>query len=289
MKTMVHKRIICIVGLLFLLLVGSASAQTPTCDKLEGSQKKSAEGIINSQRTYTCCSDTLAACLAKKPTCSLTVRLAENICRRIARGQKPERVIDALSRRAQSMSSTSSKAEIDINGLPAAGDPTAPVVLVEYACPRCPFCARSTPVIYDAVVNGPLKGKVKFYFKTFPLNSHKYSKESGLAFIAAARLGYFWDYVLYFFQRYDQFWVAIQPDWAKAVGMDRNAFRLAMADPATRDLLIASKKEGIVNDVDATPTYFINGRKYLGDLHKDELIDVLQEEYERIKGSHYRP
>lgn len=280
---------ICIVGFLLLLLVGSAGAQTPTCDELTGSQKKSAKEILNSQRLYSCCSDTLTACLAKKPTCSLAFRLAENICRRIASGQRPEQVVEVLSRRAQSMLPNADKAKINLKSLPAAGDPNAPVVLVEYACPRCPYCARSTPVIYDAVVNGPLKGKVKLYFKTFPLNNHKHSKESGLAFIAAAKLGHFWDYVLYFFKRFDQFWVAIQPDWAKAVGMDRKAFGSAMADPTTRDSLIASKKEGIINKVDATPTFFINGRKYLGDLQKDEFIDVLQEEYERVKGIHYRP
>lgn len=286
---MYDKTIICIIGLFLLLWVGSAGAQTPTCDKLVGSQKKTAEAIFNNQRLYACCTNTLATCLAKKPTCSLAVRISENICRRIARGEEPEQIIDVLSRRVKSMSPSVNKAEIDLKGLPPAGDPTAPVVLVEYACPRCPFCARSTPIMYDAVVNGPLKGKVKLYFKTFPLSNHKHSKESGLAFIAAAKLGHFWDYALYFFQRFDQFWVAIQSDWAKAVGMDRKAFGLAMADPATRDSLIASKKEGIVNKVNATPTFFINGRKYLGDLHKDELIDVLQEEYERVKGIQYRP
>jgi len=286
---MYDNRNICIVGLFLLLLAEPVNAQTPTCDNLEGSQKKTAQAILNGQRLYACCTDTLAACLAKKPTCSLAVRLAENICRRIAREQTPKQVVDFMSRRAQSMSTTASKAKINLKGLPAAGDPTAPVVLVEYACPRCPYCARSTPIIYKAVVNGSLKGKVKLYFKTFPLSNHKYSKESGLAFIAAAKLGHFWDYALYFFQRFNQFWVAIQPDWAKAAGMDRKAFGLAMADPATRDLLIASKKEGIVNNVNATPTFFINGRKYLGDLDKDELIDVLQEEYERVKGIQYRP
>jgi protein-disulfide isomerase len=289
MKIMYDKGITFIVGLSLLLLAGSADAQTPSCDKLESSQKKTVEAILNGQRLYACCDDTLVACLAKKPTCALAVRLAENICRRIAGGQNRKQVENVLSRRAQSMPPTASKVEIDLKSVPAAGDPNAPVVLVEYACPRCPYCARSTPVIYDAVVNGPLKGKVKLYFKTFPLNSHKHAKESGLAFIAAAKLGHFWDYALYFFERFDQFWVAIQPDWAKAVGMDRKAFGLTMADPATRESLVASKKEGIVNKVDATPTFFINGRKYLGDLRKDELIDVLQEEYERIKGIQYLP
>ncbi|MBN1656245.1 MAG: thioredoxin domain-containing protein [Deltaproteobacteria bacterium] len=278
-----------IIGLLLQLFACPIRAQTPTCDRLEGAQRKAAEAFLNSQRLYACCSDSIAACLKQKPTCTLAVRLADNLCRRIARGQETEELLVFLSRRERSMSPTVKKATIDLKQLPAAGDPQAPVVLVEYACPRCPYCAKSTQIIYEAVVNGALKGKVKLYFKTFPLSSHRHSKESGLAFIAAAKLGYFWEYALYFFRRFNQFWVAIQADWAKAVGMDREAFSEAMADPATRDMLIAGKKEGIVNNVDATPTYFINSRKYIGDLDKDELVDVLLEEYERVTGIRCRP
>jgi protein-disulfide isomerase len=285
-KTMRGKRVVGMAVILLLPVFAlSVRAQTPACDKLEGEQKKTAQALLNSQRLYTCCDDSVAACLNKKPTCSLAVRLAENICRRVARGQTEQEVTSFLPRRAQSMSSTGDHATIDLVGFPAAGEPQAPVVLVEYADPRCPYCARSSPVVYDAVVNGPLKGKVKLYFKTYPLTSHAYSKESGLAFVAAAKLGRFWEYALYFFQRFDQFWVAIQPDWAKAVGMDREAFNLAMEDPKTLDALIASKKEGIVNHVEATPTFFINGRKYVGELDKEELFDVLEEEYERVKGN----
>jgi protein-disulfide isomerase len=283
-----RKVIIIAVSLLLPVFALSARAQTPACDKLDGEQKKTAQALLNSQHLYSCCDDSVAACLNKKPTCSLAVRLAENICRRVARGQTAEEAASFLSRRAQSMSSTANQATIDLVGSPAAGDSQAPVVLVEYADPRCPYCAKSTPIVYDAVVNGPLKGKVRLYFKTYPLTSHSFSKESGLAFIAAAKLGHFWEYALYFFQRFDQFWVAIQPDWAKAVGMDREAFNLAMADPKTLDALVASKKEGIVNRVEATPTFFINGRKYVGELDKEELFDTLEEEYERVKGNEYR-
>ena len=40
--------------------------------------------------------------------------------------------------------------------------------------------------------------------------------------------------------------------------------------------------------VESTPTYFINGRKYDAELSHEELIDVLEEEYEKIEGVRYR-
>ena len=79
-----------------------------------------------------------------------------------------------------------------------------------------------------------------------------------------------------------------QPEWAELAGMDRSAFEAAMADPVTRTLLVDSKKEGIVNQVDATPTFFIDGRKYVGDLTFEELVDVLEEAYDKAKGKQYR-
>jgi 2-hydroxychromene-2-carboxylate isomerase len=129
---------------------------------------------------------------------------------------------------------------------------------------------------------------VKLYFKTFPLRSHKGAKESGLAFVAAQKLGHFWEFVLYFYQRAEFFSVLGQAEWAEAVGMDRRAFRRAMDDPASRRWLVEMKKEGIVNNVEATPTFFVDDRKYQAELIPEELIDVLEEEFDRIKGIRYR-
>ena len=69
--------------------------------------------------------------------------------------------------------------------------------------------------------------------------------------------------------------------------MGRAQFEAAMADDRTRARLVNSKKEGIVNKVDATPTLFINGRKYVGDLNPKEIIDVVEEEYEQLRGARY--
>jgi protein-disulfide isomerase len=70
--------------------------------------------------------------------------------------------------------------------------------------------------------------------------------------------------------------------------MDRAAFEQLVDAPATRERLLASKKEGIVNKVEATPTFFIDGRRFAGDLDIDELVDVLEEEHDRVTGVQYR-
>jgi protein-disulfide isomerase len=275
-------------GLLLALAAPTAHARTPTCDALSGDQEFIAAELLATQRLYDCCDDTVANCLERKPTCSLAFRLSENICRRVADGQTRARIVDALRMRRRSALPGKRKAEIDLAGLPVAGEANAPVTLVEYACPRCPYCAMMTPKVYDAVVKGRLDGKVKLYFRTFPLRGHAGGKESGLAFVAAEKLGHFWEFVLYFFQRFDRFSVPRLLEWAEAAGMDREAFEQAMADPASLQRLIEMKKEGIVNGVEATPTFYINGRKYNAELSHEEVIDVLEEEFDRVEGIRYR-
>jgi hypothetical protein len=266
----------------------AVDAQTPGCDQLSGAQKALAIEILSTLHPYDCCDATIAECLQRDPLCALTWRLAENLCRRVARGEDRTTAMRGLERRARSMMARSNQVKIDLDGVSPVGSPDTPVTLVEYACARCPFCAKVTPQLYQAVSKGPLLGKAKLYFKVFPIRSHEYSKEAGLGFVTAATLGRFWEFALYSYERFDQFCVDRQGEWAAAVGMDRTAFEKLVDDPATRERLVASKREGIVNKVEATPTFFINGRKFSGDNDIEELIDVLEEEHERVTGVQYR-
>ena len=270
---------------ILLLLPAASYAQTPNCDKLEGKQKELAQQLLSSQHPYDCCDGTIAECLKEKQVCALAWRLAENICRRVAAKEDQDKITRALSRRARSMME-GKKSKIDLENFPAVGQ--GPVVAVEYACARCPFCAKLTPDLHKAVVEGSLKDKVKLYFKIFPIRNHEFSKETALAFMAAAEMGKFWEFLLHSYEHFDRFCIKKQAAWAEAAGMEKQAFEKLVADPGVRDRVVASKKEGIVNKVDATPTFFINGRKYFGDMNIEEMIDVLEEEYDRQKGIEYR-
>jgi protein-disulfide isomerase len=265
-------------------LATPSASQTPACDALSGAQSRLAERLLASEYVYDCCDETIARCLDARPTCALAVRLAENVCRRIAQGQDEARIRRALSRRARSMVGGGTLAEVDLSGAPMVGSPDAPVTVVVYACARCPYCSRLVPALYRAVTAGPLRADTRLAFRTFPIRGHEHSTEAGLAFAAAAEMGKFWEFLLYAYGHFQTFSVEAQPNWAAAVGLDPAAFSARMADPATREALVVSKKEGLVNGVEETPTLFIDGRRWVGDLEVEEVIDAVEEEAARVRG-----
>jgi protein-disulfide isomerase len=161
-----------------------------------------------------------------------------------------------------------------------AGSATAPVTAVVYACARCPFCKIMVPALHQAATNGPLAGKVRLYLRPFPIKSHADSTEGGLAMVSAAKLGRFWPFTLRMYEGFDSFSPKVLPDWAEAAGIDRKAFEREYADPKNREVLVASKQEGLRNKVSATPAIFIDGRPYLYDLTTEAVLDVLQEAHE---------
>ena len=219
--------------------------------------------------------------------CRLAYRLAENICLRVKADQDEQRIRRALSRRAQSML-PGRKAVIDLNLSPMAGAGDAPVRIVAYACARCPFCSKVVPALHEEVTRGSLKGKAGLHFKTFPIRGHEGSKEGGLAIVAAARMGQLWPFLLKLYERYDFFCPDALSTWAAEAGLDKAEIERLCKDPETLSLLVESKREGIRNKVSATPTFFLDGRLFLGEPTIDELIDVVEEIYDRKKNRRYR-
>ncbi len=259
------------------LWIGPAQAQTPICDDLTGGRRTLAATILGSEYLYDCCDDTIKACLSKEPVCPLAYRLADNVCRRIEAGQDEAQIRRALSRRARSMVGAGVSMELNLETAPILGPDDAPVTVVIYACARCPFCSRLIPEMIGKVGEGPLHDRVRFAFRIFPIRGHEGSTPAGLAFQAAAEMDTFWPFMLESYRHFDDWSQVTQVQWAMAVGLEPKEFETRMADPATRAALVASKKEGLVNGVEETPTIFINGRRWVGDLETAELLDVLEE------------
>ena len=265
------------IAMIITLCALPAWAQTPVCEELTGRQRRLAETILDSEHLYDCCDNTIRVCLATQPACSLAERLADNVCRRVAAGQDEQRIRRALSRRARSMVGGGAPAEIDLQSAVVLGPNDAPVTLVIYACARCPYCSRLIPELVEAIRDGPLQENVRLAFRIFPIRGHEGSTPAGLAFQTAADLDVFWPFMLYAYGHFDDWTEEAQVRWATEVGLERKVFETQMADPSTRAALVESKKEGLVNGVEATPTIFINGRRWVGDLETVELVDGLEE------------
>lgn len=253
------------------------------CDGLTGKDRARAEQLMEQHYLYDCCEDTVAVCLEEAKPCPLAERLTGEICRRVKAGESNEEIDIALKKRARSMMPGGPTVKIDHQGVPTLGDPGAPVQATLYACARCPFCATTTLALEEALApGGQLHGKVYLHFKIFPLKSHAGSVEAGLAAIAAHQQGKFWPLMNKLYTDFGAFSIARIPSWAEESGLDMAVYNKVVTDPSTRDILVAWKREGLANGVQATPTLFINGRYYHGDMHADQLIDVLLEEYERL-------
>jgi protein-disulfide isomerase len=270
-----------------LLASSVALAAASSCDALSGAQKKLATEILQSQHAYDCCDKSLAECLKQKPVCRLVKRLSEDVCRRVAAGQAKADIERALARRATSMTATGNTYRIELNDSVALGKPEAKVSVVAYVCPRCPYCAKLMRELEKSVADGKLAGKVKLYAKLFPVRGHVGSTEASIALVAAQQFGKFWDYLLQLYRDFDHFDVNKLGDVAAGLGIDRQKFDAAVKDEKTRNRVVESKKEGVRNAVESTPTLFINGRKYVGELSLQAVEDVLEEEHDRLTGKQH--
>ena len=77
---------------LVVMIGASVHAQTTACDELAGRERATAEHILSSEYLYDCCDETISHCLEARPTCALAVRIADNVCLRVAAGQDEVRV-----------------------------------------------------------------------------------------------------------------------------------------------------------------------------------------------------
>jgi protein-disulfide isomerase len=288
MRTVLATALMTLVAAFALPLGKSAAAQHPECTRLSPEQLSRAKGLMARIYPHDCCDDTLAACLEKNP-CRLVDSLAGDVCRRVADKQDDAEILRLIEQRGASMLGTGKPAEIDLSANEVAGEGNAPVTVVVYACARCPFCSKSVPAIYQEVTAGSLKGKARLAMRVFPVKSHEYSKEGGLALVAAQKLGRFWPYLLLLYKSFDEFCVGRLSGWATDVGLDEAVFGAEMKKGTTTKALVDSKKEGLRNQVEATPTYFINGKLYKGDLKNLALREAIEEEFDRVSGTLCKP
>jgi len=149
------------------------------------------------------------------------------------------------------------------------GKPDAPITIVEYASLSCPHCAH-----FAADVLPKLKGKwidtgqVKLILRAFPLD------EPALRAAMVAQCAppeRYYPLVEMFFQTQEQ-WVlakdyrAVLERLTRLAGIGKKEFDTCLDDKTLEDKVTQSRlTAGTRLDVNATPTFFINGKKYEGD------------------------
>ena len=148
------------------------------------------------------------------------------------------------------------------------GNPGAPITIVEYASMTCPHCAHFADEVLPEIKKKWIDtGKAKLVLRDFPLD------ESALKASMIARCAppdRFYAFIDTLFSTQEQ-WVmasdyqAALARLAKLGGMGKDEFDACLANKTLENKivegrLVASKQL----DVNATPTFFVNGTKFDG-------------------------
>jgi protein-disulfide isomerase len=148
------------------------------------------------------------------------------------------------------------------------GPADAKVVIVEFSDFECPACRYAEPI-----VRGLLKlheGKVRFVFKHFPLERvHRWARPAAVAAECAERQGKFWELHDRLYDEQEK-WSQetdapkVWEGYAKDAKLDVAAWKACLQDPSANAPIDKDEKDGLDAWVGSTPTFFINGRRFVG-------------------------
>src|SRR3989338_6772834 len=140
------------------------------------------------------------------------------------------------------------------------GNKNASSYLVEFSDFQCPACGTFKPLVDQ--VTDKYKDKLLFGYRHFPLyNSHPFAEKAALAAEAAGRQGKFWEMYEYLFESQEKFSDEVIMAGATVLKLDKEKFDKDINDPKLKDKINRDVAAGNSLGVNATPTFFLNGKK----------------------------
>lgn len=167
----------------------------------------------------------------------------------------------------------------------AKGAQNPKVTLVEFADFQCSACKAYHPIIQGLLSTYKDKS-FKLILKHFPLtSSHKNALPSAMAAEAAGEQGKFFEMhdLLY---KYQSDWADLPLDdarkkfisYAQELKLDEESFRKDLDRKDLEDKIRAQQEEGIKNGVNATPTFFLNGKIIQNPRSVDDFKKLIDQE-----------
>ncbi|OGR48338.1 MAG: hypothetical protein A2X37_08290 [Elusimicrobia bacterium GWA2_66_18] len=146
------------------------------------------------------------------------------------------------------------------------GPADAKVLMVEFSDFECPACRYAEKPLHDLLAL--YKGHIRFVFKHYPLRMHERARPAAIAAECAGRQGRFWEYHDRLYDRQEE-WTNDKAEmmlagYASDLKLDMDAWQACRRDPALPALLEAELRDGNNAWVGSTPTFFINGKRFVG-------------------------
>lgn len=161
------------------------------------------------------------------------------------------------------------------------GSESAKIKLVEFGDYQCPACGAAYPVISKILVT--YKNDTLFVFRNYPLSIHANSTIAAKAAEAAGVQGKYWQMYDALYQNQSTWSTSNSPidvftSYAKTMGLDTEKFKQDVQSNKFDAKIQEDTNDGNSIGVNATPTFYLNGKQIVGVPNYDDLkksIDAL--------------
>jgi len=283
---------------LILGLVGSVYAQTPAApawqsastladvdlSELTPAQKQTALKLLREMDCTCGCSMKVAQCRVEDPACSYSKAIAGMVVSGLKDGKTPAEVKKTVASSAvghprQPQKVLEDPVKLNTGGAPALGPANAKLVLVEFSDFECPYCAKAAAEIRQIASAYPKD--VRLVYKQFPLSMHPHAEMAAAASLAAQEQGKFWEMHDLLFANYRQLSRERVVGFAQQLGLDLDKFKAAMDSPKYKAEVQKDLKEGTFAGVNGTPSLFVNGQHYNGQISLAVMKPLLDQELKK--------
>jgi protein-disulfide isomerase len=154
------------------------------------------------------------------------------------------------------------------------GSDKAPVTIIEYASMTCPHCAHfeenTLPELKKRYID---TGKVRYTLRTFPLDQ---LAAAGFMIAICGGKDKYMPIVETLFAK-QELWIVKDPvppleEIAKQFGFTDDQFKQCLANQKVLDNIQAVRDHAVQKlGVNSTPTFFVNGKKLIGDVSIDQM------------------
>ena len=161
------------------------------------------------------------------------------------------------------------------------GPENAAITLVEFGDYQCPSCKAYHPVVLELLSRYPQQLRLEFHH--YPLVSiHGNSMAASLAVEAAGQQGRYWEMHDLVFEHQEEWSKSSNPEQnflalAGSAGLNQNVFMQAMRSPQLQDRVLQDVVRARDANVEAVPTFFINGQKISVPLSISAFVDVIEQ------------
>lgn len=159
------------------------------------------------------------------------------------------------------------------------GPEDAPVTIIEYSDFECPACQMYYFVMERLLASSTIP--IRFAYRHFPLSYHVNAVPASLASEAGGRQGKFWEMYSLIFENYTD-WTGkgdasdIFAGYARDLGLDMEKYNSDITDPVLRKKISDNLEEGISIGVNATPTFFVNGKVITNPSSYNEFLSIIE-------------